>query len=43
MAGVAGNPAASAFLRLYQCGVADATRTAAAVNRRRGKGGKMEW
>lgn len=42
MAGVAGNPAAPDFLRLYQWGVADATRTVAAVNRERGFGGKVK-
>lgn len=40
VAGVAGNPAAPAFLRLCQWGVADATRTVAAVNRKRGFAGR---
>ena len=41
MAGVAGNPAAPAFLRFVSVwGVADATRTVAAVNRERGFAGR---
>ena len=40
VAGVAGNPAAPAFCVCTSWGVADATRTAAAVNRKQGFAGR---